>query len=172
MLKGKNIVLRPLALGDLKKINIWRNDVDLIKLTLGIRFPKTIEMEEEWFKEILLDRSNKNIYYGIEESLSGDFIGIVQLNNIDYISRHCEFGIMIPEIKNQKKGYATNAMEVLFNYALNVLNLRKICLKVVDYNKKAVKLYHNFGFKDEGILKEQIYFDNKYHDILLMALFI
>jgi RimJ/RimL family protein N-acetyltransferase len=172
MLKGDKIILRPLKITDLDKTIQWRNDIELLKLTQGIRFPKTHEMEKAWFDNVLNDTSNKNIYFGIDEISTNNFIGIIQLNNIDYISRNCEFGIVIPDSKNQGKGYAKNAMQLLFDYATNVLNLKKIYLKVIDINEKAKKLYINFGFKDEGLLKEHVYYDKRFYDLYIMSLFI
>ena len=172
MLKGNKIMLRPLKITDLEKTIQWRNDIELLKLTQGIRFPKTYEIEKAWFDNVLNDTSNKNIYFGIDEISTNNFIGIIQLNNIDYISRNSEFGIVIPELTNQGKGYAKDAMQLLFGYSANVLNLKKIYLKVIDINENARKLYINFGFKEEGLLKEHVYYDKKFHDIYIMSLFI
>lgn len=38
MINGENIILRPLKIEDLEKTHQWRNDLELIKLTQGIRF--------------------------------------------------------------------------------------------------------------------------------------
>jgi len=67
MLIGKNIILRPLKMEDLPKTNEWRNDIELIKLNQGIRFPKTLEMDKDWFNHVLRDTSNRNIYFGTDE---------------------------------------------------------------------------------------------------------
>ena len=67
MLEGKKIRLRPLKIQDLEKTKIWRNNIELIINTQGIRFPKTVEIETIWFEHVLHDTSNKNIYFGIEE---------------------------------------------------------------------------------------------------------
>lgn len=52
MLKGDKIILRPLKITDLDKTIQWRNDIELLKLTQGIRFPKTHEMEKAWFEKV------------------------------------------------------------------------------------------------------------------------
>ena len=58
-----------------------------------------------------------------------------------------------------------------FNYLDNILNLRKISLNVILFNKDAKNLYQNFGFKVEGVLKKHTYFENDFHDVIVMALF-
>lgn len=172
MLIGKNIVLRPLKMDDLPKTFEWRNNLELIKLTQGIRFPKTIEMEKDWFNQILNDKSNKNIYFGIDEIKTGEFIGIIQLNNIDYISGTAIWGFIIGDSKNQGKGYSIEAPRLLFNYAFKVLNLRKIFGYPIEFNEATFKMHQKLGkFIEEGRLKKHVYFDGKYHDVIILSLF-
>lgn len=172
MLIGKNIVLRPLKMDDLQKTFEWRNNLELIKLTQGIRFPKTIEMEKDWFNQILNDKSNKNIYFGIDEIKTGEFIGIIQLNNIDYISGTAIWGFIIGDSKNQGKGYSIEAPRLLFNYAFKVLNLRKIFGYPIEFNEATFKMHQKLGkFVEEGRLKKHVYFDGKYHDVIILSLF-
>lgn len=172
MLIGKNIVLRPLKMDDLQKTFEWRNNLELIKLTQGIRFPKTIEMEKDWFNQILNDKSNKNIYFGIDEIKTGEFIGIIQLNNIDYISGTAIWGFIIGDSKNQGKGYSIEAPRLLFNYAFKVLNLRKIFGYPIEFNEATFKMHQKLGkFIEEGRLKKHVYFDGKYHDVIILSLF-
>jgi RimJ/RimL family protein N-acetyltransferase len=171
MLAGKNIILRPLKFEDLGKTNEWRNNLVLIKLTQGIRFPKTLEMDKDWFQVALNDKSNRNIYFGIDEIETNKFIGIIQLHNIDYISGIAEFGAFIGDIKFKGKGYGKESLNLVLRYAFNVLNLRKISLKVVSTNEIAITLYNHIGFIEEGRLKRHVFFDGEFHDIILMCLF-
>lgn len=172
MLKGKNVILRPLKIEDLEKTHQWRNDLELIKLTQGIRFPKTLEMDKEWFDSALNDKSNRNIYFGIDEIKTNEFIGIIQLNNIDYISGTAAWGFIIGDINNRGKGYSIEAPKLLFDYAFNVLNLRKITGYRIAFNKAAYFM-HQFigGFVEEGRLKKHVYFDGVYHNVVVLSLF-
>lgn len=172
MLIGKNIVLRSLKIEDIEKATLWRNDLELIKLTQGIRFPKTIEMEKAWFDKILNDISNKNIYFGIDEIVSNEFIGIIQLNNIDYISGTAIWGFILGERTKQRTGYGIEAQKLLFNYAFNILNIRKIYSYTIAFNKTTLSWLDKIGgFKEEGRLNKQVYFDGDYHDVVIMAFY-
>lgn len=172
MLKGKNIVLRPLKTEDIEKTIQWRNDIDLIINTQGVRFPKTREMESDWFDNVLHDTSNRNIYWGIDEIESCELIGIIQLNNLDWISRTAEFGISIGNTSKRGKGIGKEAMCLLFDYVFKLINLRKITLKVTQNNEIAINLYKKIGFKEEGRLLNQTFLNNKYYDVLLLSLFV
>ena len=172
MLIGDSIILRPLRIDDLQKTNEWRNNLELIKLTQGIRFPKTIEMDRKWFENALNDKSNQNIYFGIDEIETGEFIGIVHLTNIDYISGTAIWGFVIGDKSKQGKGYGKEFSKLILNYAFTVLNLRKISSYVVKYNVNSLSLFKRVkGFKEEGLLKNQVFFDDKYHDVIVFSLF-
>lgn len=171
MLIGEKIILRPLKIEDLEKTHEWRNNLELIKLTQGIRFPKTMEMDRDWFIYALNDKSNRNIYFGIDEILTGEFLGIIQLNNIDYISRNANWGFMIGEIKNQSKGIGTEFSNLILDYIFNELNLIKITSYIVDNNVISIRLFRKLGFNEEGVLRKHYFVDGEYNDVLIMSLF-
>lgn len=171
MLVGKNIILRPLKLEDLYKTHEWRNDLELIKLTQGIRFPKTLEMDKEWFDIALNDKSNRNIYFGIDEISSGSFIGIIQLNNIDYVSGTAILGFVIGDKKYRGKGYGFEFSNLLISYAFLTLNLRKITTYNIAYNDSTFFLQKKIGFIQEGRFQSHIFHDGKFHDVVILSLF-
>jgi len=171
MLAGEKIILRPLKIEDLEKTHEWRNNLELIKLTQGVRFPKTMEMDRDWFNQALNDKSNRNIYFGIDEIETGDFIGIIQLNNIDYISGTANWGFMIGETINQSKGIGTEFSTLILNYTFNNLNLRKITSYVVENNSISIRLFRKLGFNEEGILRKHYFVEGEYRDILILSLF-
>lgn len=170
MLIGEKIILRPLKIEDLEKTHKWRNNLDLIKLTQGIRFPKSIEMERDWFNYALCDKSNRTIYFGIEIKLSEEFIGIIQLNNIDYISRTAVLGFVIGEISSQRHGFGFEACNLIISYSFLQLNIRKITSYVVENNQVSIKLFEKLGFFNEGRLKDHYYVDGSYKDIFIFSL--
>ncbi len=172
MLIGKNIILRPLKMGDIEKTHEWRNNLEFIKLTQGVRFPKTLEIDKEWFDNALNDKSNRNIYFGIDEIESNDFIGIIQLNNIDYISGTAIWGFIIGEKSKQGKGYSVEAPTLMFDYAFNYLNLRKIFGYPIAFNISTIRMHEKIGnFKEEGRLMQHVFYNGEYHDIIILSLF-
>lgn len=169
--EGKKIRLRPVRKSDSLKSLSWRNDPDVRENALGYRFPVTDVMEDKWYDSILDDQSRTRVFFAIESLEDSTLIGLIQLNQIDWISRRCFFGIVIGEKSYQGRGMGLDSMKVLFNYAFDCLNIRKICLEVSGNNKHALNLYHKFGFVDEGRLKEHLYLEGNYHDMVLMRIF-
>lgn len=172
MLIGEKVILRPLKIEDLEKTHEWRNNLELIKLTQGIRFPKTMEMDREWFGHALNDKSNRNIYFGVDEKQNGEFIGIIQLNNIDYISGTASWGFVIGDQKNKGTGASLESQKLLFVYAFDILNLRKIYSYTIEFNKQTLNWLKKIGgFEEEGRLKKHVYLDGIFHDVIIMSFF-
>lgn len=167
---GQQVRLRPLRKSDIEVTVKWRNDPDLRENVLGYRFPVTQEMEEKWYLDALADQNQKRVLFAIETIQRAKLIGMIFLNKIDWIARLAQFGIIIGDKEFQGRKLAGDAMQLLFNYAFNFLNLRKIWLEVPVYNKRAIALYTKFGFYEEGKLRGQVFFDRRYHDLILMGL--
>lgn len=172
MLIGENLILRPLKRSDSEVVKKWRNDLETIKMAQLIRFPKTDEMDKEWWDHVLTDKSNRNIYFAVTIKSSQNIIGIIQLTNIDWISGTAVWGLIIGDKSNQGKGYGTEAARILFDYAFNVLNLRKIFGYPIEFNKSTLRMHKKIGqFSEEGRLKKHVYFENKYYDVLIISIF-
>jgi RimJ/RimL family protein N-acetyltransferase len=170
MLAGKAVVLRPLRVADRIKSMRWRNDPDVRDGILGYRFPVTEEMEADWVDAVLKDQSRTRVVLAIEDKTDGALVGFVYLNNIDWFARNAEFGMLIGERDRQAKGLARETLGLVANYAFGTLNLHKIYLRVVAFNKRALNLYRTFGFAEEGIQRQQAFLRERYHDVVLMGL--
>lgn len=171
MLLGKDIKLRPLQFGDESFFFKWRNDLEYIGLTKSIRLPKHQANEKEWLESVMKDKSNKSVVFIIETISDSVSVGFVQLNQIDWISRNCTFGIAIPEKDFQGRGFGKDVMRLIFDYAFNFLNLKKVLLEVTSFNANSIHLYEKMGFEKEGVLKQHYFWNGNYHDVLIYGLF-
>jgi RimJ/RimL family protein N-acetyltransferase len=127
-------------------------------------------MDKEWFDNALNDKSNKNIYFGVDEILTNEFIGIVQLNNIDYVSGTALLGFVIGDTKFRGKGYGFEFSCLIVSYAFLTLNLRKIITYNLASNDSTLSMQKKLGFLQEGELKEHIYHDGKFYDVIILSL--
>jgi UDP-4-amino-4,6-dideoxy-N-acetyl-beta-L-altrosamine N-acetyltransferase len=169
--EGEKTKLRPIRKSDVEKSIEWRNNPDIRENALGYRFPVTEKMEDKWYESALDDQSETKAIFAIEALKDNTLIGFIHLNQIDWISKRCYFGIRIGEKQYQGKGMGPDSMCILFNYAFECLNIRKICLEVPSFNDSAIRLYRKFGFIEEGTLTKHLYLEGTYHDIVLMRIF-
>jgi RimJ/RimL family protein N-acetyltransferase len=170
MIDGKNICLRSLTKKDFDKTFKWHNDLELKNLTLSHPFPVTDVQEEEWYNSLLKDSSNKNVYFGIEDKVNKELVGIIFLSKINMIHQTCWLGIFLGEENARGKGFGKEAVSLIVDYAFASLNLRKVSLEVVKTNKNAITVYKKLGFVQEGEMKRQVFIIGKFQDIILMSI--
>ncbi|WP_423064263.1 GNAT family N-acetyltransferase [Candidiatus Paracoxiella cheracis] len=94
-------------------------------------------------------------------------LGFVELTEIDFIHRRCEFAIIISPGQSGK-GYATAATKLALKYAFNVLNLHKVYLIVDQHNEAAIHIYEKCGFHEEGRLIDEFYTNGEYRTAIRM----
>lgn len=170
LLTGKTVALRPLRATDRDKSVRWRNDPEIRDNILGYRFPVTEEMEADWVGAVLKDQSRTRLILAIEDKSDGVLVGFVYINHIDWFARNAEFGILIGEPSRQGKGLGKEALALVAAYAFETLNLNRLYLRVVAFNRRALRLYRAFGFVEEGVQREQAFVRGRCHDVILMGL--
>ena len=77
--------------------------------------------------------------------------------------------IYIGNLEYWGKGYGTQALKLLIEFAFNKINLHMLYLEVFSYNKGAIKTYEKLGFKKDGILRQSKFQDGKYYDKIIMS---
>jgi len=103
------------------------------------------------------------------ETLDGDFVGGIHFNYIN--ERHGAFSIGLAILKSQRrKGFGKAAMRMLFEYAFNERRLNKFSGFCLDDNIASSKMMLSLGCKQEGIVREEVFLNGKYHDRLLFGM--
>ena len=59
----------------------------------------------------------------------------------------------------------------MIRYAFEELKLHKLMLRVLAGNDRAKRSYEKAGFVQEAYLKDDVYLEGGYRDVILMALF-
>ncbi len=170
MLKGEKIYLRPMKNSDKDKTLKWKNNLNIRKMALYHPFPITDELESEQFDNILTDKNNKDIYLAICLNGEKKLVGFTTLRDINWVKRNCEAGCIIGERKYRGQGIGKETTLLLIKYAFDYLNLHKIYLKILAENKVSIHLAKKLNFKQEGLLKEEFFWDGKYWDVLVLGM--
>lgn len=170
MIKGENIYLRPIEKHDLKKLNEWKNTEEIYMYLGGGFMPTSIDQQEKWL-DSMIDTSGNNKRFMICDK-NNEALGMVGLYGINWINRTSEIGIYIGNNKQQKKGYGKESITLVETFAKEYLNLRKIILKVVLDNIKALSMWDSLGYKKVGELKKERFIKGNYRNIILMEKFL
>lgn len=164
--------LRALTLEDAKVSWTWRNKEEIINLYSGHPFPVSYELEKAWYEKVIMSNFPTTVF-GVELEYNGtkELIGITTLTGINMLNRTCDFSILIGEDKHRGKGYSKKATIDTLLFGFNEIGLNKISLKVRVGNEIALGLYKKIGFEVEGVLKQNVFRGNKFHDEIVMAVF-
>ena len=167
MIIGKLVVLRGIEREDLPKIVAWRNDPEVYNNYIEYE-PLTMPKQERWFERILDHPTEKNL---IIATRSGEAIGTVGLGNIDERSRVGEvIRFIIGEKRYRLLGHATEALHLVLSYGFHRQNLHKIYATDLSTNPKMISMHEQFGFVKEAVLREHVFHQGRYTDVVILGL--
>lgn len=161
--------LRELERKDLKEINSWRNNFEIVKY-LGAPFRYiNYEVDEKWFEDYMMSRKT-NVRCAITKEDKDEILGLISLTSIDFPNQSAELQIMIGDVKNHNKGIGTFAVKEMLYHAFNNLNLQRIELYVLCDNDRAIHLYEKCGFSYEGRKRKANYKNGQFVDLLMYSI--
>lgn len=170
MIEGNRVRLRAIEREDIPLFVRWLNDAEVTRYLIQSS-PLSKAMEERWFDHQLEIPPTQGQVMAIEAKVGDDWlhIGNTGLHNIESVTREAEFGILIGEKDYWNKGYGREAARLTLKHGFEDLNLNRIFLYVVAENIRGIKSYLAAGFVQEGILREALYKNGKYNDIIVMS---
>jgi RimJ/RimL family protein N-acetyltransferase len=166
---GEKLYLRGLETSDLEgEYFDWLNDREVTKFLDSGAFPNTPERLEEYYRSVAL--SPNNVMLAIIDKESDKHIGNIRLGPINWITRIAPLGIMIGNKEFWGKGYATEAIQLILEYAFKRLNLHKVNAGIVAIHQASIRAFEKAGFKIEGQARSQFYLDGDYYDSLYLGI--
>ncbi len=112
--------------------------------------------------------SNEDINHFILTEDDGSIIGYVILAGLTNTNKSIELRRIV--ISKKGKGYGRKALNKIMNYCFNELHCHRLWLDVLDANDRARYLYQSEGFKEEGVLRDCIFKNGKYQNLIIMSL--
>ncbi|HEY9721951.1 MAG TPA: GNAT family protein [Oscillatoriaceae cyanobacterium] len=86
--------------------------------------------------------------------------------------RHAgEFGMSVRR-EYWGRGIGTHMLDTMLEWARGTGVVRKIKLRVLDTNERAIALYRSRGFVEEGRMVRDFRVDGEWHDVLWMGLWL
>lgn len=165
---GTNIYLRALDREDAPLLVSWVNDAEVTRTLELFYRPRNLQTQLEFIESLY--KSENDIVFGIVMKEADTLIGVTSLNRIDFKDRHAAFAIFIGEKSRWGKGYGTEVTTLITGYAFDTLNLNRLSLQVYEYNERGIRAYEKVGFKREGVLRQEHYYEGRYWDTIAMAI--
>ncbi len=163
---GERVYLRPLELSDAPTITPWFNDAEVTRFLLRHR-PMSVGAEEEFLRRVAANDTDVTV--GIVVRETDQLIGTTGLHP-ECRNRSARFGIVLGDKASWDQGYGTEATRLTVRYGFDTLNLNRIWLHVYEYNPRGQRVYEKVGFRVEGRLRQENYYDGRYWDVFAMGL--
>lgn len=164
-ISGDRVDLRVTEREDVEFLQRARTDPDL-RTPLTFTVPRTREQVEEFY-ENTISADNDDANFLVCREGEDDPIGEASLFRVE--DDHAEVAYwLLPEARGE--GYATEAVSLLLDYAFDTRGLHRAHARVVDFNDESWKLLERLGFVEEGRLRDHVFLDGEYRDVLFYGL--
>lgn len=170
MIEGKLIYLTAIEENDLEQLRKWRNLPEYRKHFREYREISST-MQKKWF-ENCVNNDNSTIMFAIKEKESNQLVGCCGLCYINWIHRYSDLSLYIgkDECYIDNEGIAKESCDLLFSYAFYELGLNKIWTEIYEFDNKKYQLYKELGFKQDGFLREQYFYDGQWWNSYILSL--
>jgi len=144
---------RALEPDDIDLLFEWENDEEIWEIS------NTFEPFSKYILAKYIKESQRDIYESrqlrmVIETHESKAVGAIDLFEFDPFHFRAGIGILIHDEKDRKLGYATDALQLLCNYATNHLRLHQLYANISEDNLASIQLFVNAGFELCGTKKE------------------
>ncbi|WP_152040728.1 GNAT family N-acetyltransferase [Salinigranum salinum] len=156
--EGERVSLHPLEEDDLAFVTEGVNHPQ-VRTPVGQSFPTSLARERRYLSEL----NERTDAVQLLVTADGDRAGVVELDPIDREAGVADLGIWIHPDRHGG-GYAREAIELMIDYAFSELRVHKVTANAYATNTPSRKMLEAVGFVQEGVGREDAFFDGEYHD--------
>lgn len=168
IIRYEDIVLRAIEESDLELLKEMINDPEIENMTGGYSYPVSTYQQRKWFESLFSRQDELRLIIDTKEHGS---IGEVMLTDIDWKNRTAQTNSKITSKNDLRgQGYGTKASKALIKYAFEQLNMHCLYSHTIQYNIASQRVREKCGFKKEGILRERVYKNGKFHNIIVWSI--
>jgi RimJ/RimL family protein N-acetyltransferase len=168
LLHGHGLTLRPVCAGDAEALLAATQDAENTRLT-GTAGVFTLEQLRRHYETVADD---DRFDYAITRSddAQSRWLGEAVLKNIDRHNRCAGYRISLGGGALCGQGLGSAATALVLDFAFGRLDLHRVELEVYAFNTRARHVYEKLGFVVEGVRRDALWWDDAWHDALIMAL--
>lgn len=160
---GNNVVLRAISMKDVNLLMELVNDAETEKMLGGSSFPISLEEQEKWIATQTGRTDVLRCIVALKQDKEG--IGTIILSDIDTKNGVAQVHIKMDKQRGRGKGYGSDALNTIVNYAFCEMRLNCIYADVLEYNTVSQKLFEKCGFHRDGILRSRVFKGGRYINV-------
>lgn len=168
MLRVDNLYFRLPTLDDVEAICRLKNNEKAAYLLGGTYRPYSQDDIVNWIN--FHNNNDSEVLLVIEDTAAAKLIGHVGLYKIDKVAKKTEYGILISDDDSRGKGYGSKATKLMVDYAFHTLGMHKVTAEVLSENLPSISMFKKCGFSVDGCLRDDVYKNDKYYDVLCMSI--
>lgn len=156
-LTTKRLILRDIELKDAKDLVKQINNINISKWLLVVPYPYTMK-DAKWYINNCKEKKKRprtSYSFSVELKEKPGIIGGIGLSKVNIEQGTADIGYWIGE-DYWRKGYTSEGVGKLINYAFNKLKLRRLTISAFKENKGSNGLAKSLGFKFEGTLRQVV----------------
>ena len=147
----------------------WTHDTEFMRLMelkpIRPLSPAAVKKQYEALEKEMDEQKNL-FYFTIRTREDDQFIGKALIEYVDWTSGNAYLRLGIGESELRRKGYGSQALNLLLCYAFGELNLYRVTAVVPAYNEGAIRLFQKFGFMEEVRRRKALHRDGAFWDII------
>jgi RimJ/RimL family protein N-acetyltransferase len=168
VMSGERVAMGPLHAGLIPDIIRWEHDFDSMIIGGDELIVRTPERLKALFTKIMEEEQKDRVFFAIYDRATRQPIGWCNVRDIDLFHETAEMGIGIGDPTFRGRGYGTEAVTLLVDYAFTAYGLRNIMLDTTAYNERAIRAYLKAGFKEIGRRRGSHRIGNRRYDQVFM----
>jgi len=144
-------------------------DTELDRYEDQIHFPISREKNRDRLQALATRERTDDTYFWIIEDFQGEKVGYFATFDCDARNGVFKYAVIILRL-HWGKGYARDAIRVVFRYYFRELRYQKVVALVYSFNERSIRLHQGLGFQLEGRARRMVYTNGKFYDELTFGL--
>lgn len=169
MLEGEKIRLRAIEFSDGERVQRWVNEGGAL---MTGRAPVVISkkaLEKLYERSLTVEATPTRVEMAVDTH-DGRNIGLVQIDNIDWVHRHGSLYVLIGEPDYRGRGFEEDAIRTVAAYGFRLLHLNRLSAGVIGEGNRMQKCLENAGFRVEGKNEAYYWSGTRYEDRVCLRL--
>ncbi|MFN8401780.1 MAG: GNAT family protein [Anaerolineales bacterium] len=151
----------------------WTHDAEFIHLMeLSPSLPLSPAMVKKQYEAIEREMNEQKdlFYFTIRAREDDRLLGKALIEYVDWSHGNGYLRLGLGEVMSRRKGYGSQALSLLLQYAFCELSLYRLTAVVPAYNEGAMRLFQKFGFIEETRRSKALHYNDKFWDVIGLGL--
>lgn len=154
--------VRPMCEEDLERVLSWRNHPE-VRRYMYTQHEISLDEHVRWFAQASQNPKRHLLVFEIDAKPLG-FINIHQIAS----GGIGDWGFYVAP--DAPKGTGQALGQAVMRYAFEVAGLHKLCGQALVFNERSIRFHVKLGFQREGVLRQQYFDGQQYHDVVCFGL--